>query len=242
METSTTAEFTARACNTCGKPYKCETIMLGSRDLGPTVQPNCDDCEAANKRLAEARKQQEIMEAREALAAALLPPDLLGTDPNHPDFNRPLWNAVNKWRPSADSFWLALVGRAGKCKTRCLALAAKGAILRGHRVTWTTACRLYDAAHDRKSSDRNIATMAREHLSECQHAPILIIDDLGKNEWSAKFESQLFQILDHRKNFRLPLLYSSNSHPEQLSLLLSDQSREPTIGRLVDRTTIIEIS
>lgn len=234
-------ETTTRACCACGKPYACEVIMLGSKDIGQLVQPHCPDCEDSNRRLAEERKQLEVMAEREAAAAALLPPDLLATDPHHPTFNRPLWQAVAKWRPSVDSYWLALVGKAGKCKTRCLALAAKAAIMRGHRVTWTTACRLFDASRDRNSRDRTTSALAREHLNDCQHASILVIDDLGKNEWSAPFESQLFQILDYRKNYRLPLLYSSNAHPEAFSQVLSDHAREPIIGRLVDRTTIYEL-
>lgn len=143
--------------------------------------------------------------------------------------------------PSAAAFWLGLIGPAGRCKTRCLALAAKAAILRGNRVTWTTANRLLEAAHDRNSKDKALATLAREHLAECLHAGVLVIDDLGKNEWTAAFESQFFQILDHRKNHRLPLLFSSNAHPEGFSLVLSDLNREPIIGRLMDRTTLLEI-
>jgi DNA replication protein DnaC len=228
-------------CAHCQQEIQYECIWIAGHDFGRTLSLLCPACQAANDAAVEAAKRQARAEERAARVTALLPPDLLLTDEHHPDFNRPLWRAVNAWRPTASAFWLGLIGPAGRCKTRCLALAAKAAILRGNRVTWTTANRLLEAAHDRSSRDRTIAANAREHLAECLHAGVLVIDDLGKNEWTSAFESQFFQILDHRKNHRLPLLFSSNAHPEGLGLVLSDLNREPIIGRLMDRTTLLEI-
>jgi hypothetical protein len=228
-------------CTVCERPITYECIWIMGRDFGLTLNLLCDDCQRrADEQTAENERLRRIAQ-REDRVKSLLPPDLLLTDENHPDFNRPLWRAVNAWRPTADAYWLGLIGPAGRCKTRCLALAAKAAILRGNRVTWTTANRLLEAAHDRSSRDRQTATLAREHLQDCLHAGVLILDDLGKNEWTSAFESQFFQILDHRKNHRLPLLFSSNAHPEAFGLVLTDLNREPIIGRLMDRTTILEI-
>jgi DNA replication protein DnaC len=228
-------------CASCGTPVTYECIWIAGMDFGRTLNQHCDACAARIDAEVEAQMRQSRREEREAKVRAMLPPDLLETDENHPDFNRPLWRAVSAWRPSPEAFWLGLVGPAGRCKTRCLALAAKASILRGNRVVWTTANRLLEAAHDRSNKDRQIATMAREHLADCLHAGVLVLDDLGKNEWTNAFESQFFQILDHRKNHKLPLLFSSNAHPEQFSMCLSDLNREPIIGRLQDRTTLVQI-
>lgn len=234
-------EMATTQCRDCGATVEYERIMISGRDLGELLNLSCEACQHAAQERAAHDERMARQAEREARVVSLLPPDLLMTDESHPDFNRPLWRAVSAWRPSADAFWLGLVGPAGRCKTRCLAMASRAAILRGTRVVWTTANRLLEAAQDRNSRDRQVACLAREHLAECLHASVLVLDDLGKNEWTNAFESQFFQILDHRKNNRLPILFSSNAHPEQFALLISDLNREPIIGRLLDRTTLLEI-
>lgn len=228
-------------CRDCGTSMIYETIPLFGKDLALSLNLRCEDCAKRLDEQAEAEAARKAALEREELIERHVPPDLRETDERHPDFNRALWEAVKRWRPGKDEFWLGLIGPAGICKTRCMALLAMKAMRAGVRATWTTANRLLDASGERKSGDRQLAALAREHLSDCLHAPWLFIDDLGKNEWPAAFESQFFQILDHRKNHRLPIVYSSNAHPDQFSLVLSDLNREPIIGRLKDRTTLIHM-
>lgn len=221
-----------------------ETIPLFGVDLALLLNLRCDDCQKAMEDAAASEAAARQAAEREAYIERSIPPDMRETDPAHPNFNRGLWDAVRQWRPARDGkgdFWLGLVGAADMSKTRSMALLAIKAMRAGVRATWTTANRLLDASTERKSGDRQLATLAREHLSDCLHAPWLFIDDLGKNEWPAAFESQFFQILDHRKNHRLPIVYSSNAHPDHFSLVLSDLNREPIIGRLKDRVTLIHM-
>lgn len=228
-------------CRDCGTSMIYETIPLFGQDLALMLNLRCDDCAKAMEEKAAAEAAAKLMFERQEMIDRVVPPDLRETDEDHADFNRALWEAVKRWRPSRDEFWLGLIGPAGICKTRCMALLAMKAMRAGVRATWTTANRLLDASQERKSGDRQLATLAREHLADCLHAPWLFIDDLGKNEWPPAFESQFFQILDHRKNHRLPIVYSSNAHPDHFSLVLSDLNREPIIGRLKDRCTLIHM-
>lgn len=229
-------------CRDCGQGYWLESIIILNQELGHCVQPICDGCNAAQEK-AEAQRITAERSARiEAEILAAVPPDLYATDIRHPKFNGELWTAVSRWRPNTTgNFWLGIVGLAGQSKTRCLTLLYMRAMRAGIRCTWTTANRLQDAAKDRHSRDNQVATLAREHIQSCLRSPWLFLDDLGKNDWNREFETVFFQLLDHRKNHRLPLLYSSNSHPEQLSLLLSDANRDPIIGRLLDRTSILKL-
>lgn len=228
-------------CAGCGTSMIYETIPLFGQDLALMLNLRCDDCAKAQEDQAAQEAAHRLMFERQDMIERSIPTDLRETLEEHADFNRALWEAVKRWRPARDEFWLGIIGPAGICKTRCMALLAMKAMRAGVRATWTTANRLLDASQERKSGDRQLATLAREHLADCLHAPWLFIDDLGKNEWPPAFESQFFQILDHRKNHRLPIVYSSNAHPDQFSLVLSDLNREPIIGRLKDRTTIIHM-
>ena len=99
-----------------------------------------------------------------------------------------------------------------------------------------------EATMNLRSRERQIQQTARDHLAECQSSPWLVIDDLGNNEWSPAFESQLFTILDYRKNHRLPIAYSSNAHPTEFHNCISSVNPAALIGRLLDRTSIFDFS
>lgn len=237
-------------CMDCGTIFEYESIMFGETDLGLTLAKYCDGCQAKREAADIERKREEQREANRQTVLRTLPPELLpvwldplGTDPNHKKFNRAKWETVSKWRPGPHGNWLGLIGGAGLCKTRCLALMAEKILMQGHRLLWTSAMRLFsEATYNRTSRDAPVRVAAREHLADCLTASFLVIDDLGNNEWSPAFESQLFTILDHRKNFRLPILYSSNVHPTAFHTSITSVNSAALIGRLIDRTNILDFS
>lgn len=236
-----TIDQATTTCRECGQSYFYEPVMIGNVDFGKTLHPLCEGCRRADEKQNEEREKAERAARAEAAIATTLEPDLLDTDTSRPDFERDLWRAVAQWRPNSEHRWLGIVGRAGHCKTRCMTLYAARVIRYGLRIAWTSAPRLADVAAEYRHSDEKIRVAAREHFQDCLTAPYLFIDDLGKNEWTSAFEARLFQLLDHRKNRRLPVVYSSNVHPESFSISISDANREPIIGRLLDRTLLLEI-
>jgi DNA replication protein DnaC len=223
--------------------------MMGKRDIGKSLHTLCSVCEEraqAEERAERIRIEREAIRAR---ILATIPPELLpksydedGTDTAHPDFPMEVWRALKQWRPGKRGNWLGLVGPAGKCKTRLMALYAEMAMRLGVSLMWTTATRLHTESISLKSRNHRIQAAAMEHLADCLHAPYLFIDDLGKNEWGREFEGQFFTILDHRQNFRMPIIWSSNAHPEEFSQVLSDLNRGPIIGRLIERTDIFDFT
>ncbi len=241
MSTTATLDQATTTCKTCGQSFFYEPIFFGRHDLGLLVNTHCEICASKQRAEEERRRREERQTVIEGQIRAQIPPDLLATDPAHPEFNGELWSGVKSWRPGSE-FWLGIIGASGLCKTRCMALLAAKAMRSGIRVTWSTANRLKDAASDRNHRERTVSLTARAHLEDCLHGGWLFLDDLGKNEWTPAFESQLFQILDHRKNHRLPLVFSSNCHPEGFSQLISGLNSAPIIGRLLDRTTLIDLS
>jgi hypothetical protein len=228
-------------CKTCNQGFHYEPILgVNNVDFG-NISGLCPTCEAELERRRETEKAAERRALAEAVIETIIPEDIRATTTDHPEFNTALWNQVRHWRPSADSYWLSVIGRAGRCKTRCIALLAMNAIRWGVPVTWTTSFQIKDAAADR-NRDTILAIPAREHLGKCKRTAWLFIDDLGKQgEWTASFEAAIFEILDHRKAHRLTTVFSSNSHPEEFSQLISPVNVEPIIGRLLDRTTLIHV-
>lgn len=235
-------------CMDCGTVFPYESILFGSIDFGLTMAKYCPPCEDKRKAADREILRQREAEVNRARVIATMEPELLpnwldplGTDLDHPDFNREKWEKVRKWRPGPHGNGLGLIGGAGTCKTRILALLAEKIIMQGVRLVWTSAMRLHtEAAINMRSHDRKLMQAAREHFQDCMAAGYLFIDDLGNNEWCPAFESQLFTILDHRKNNRLPTLWSANAHPDEFHLHITSVNPAALIGRLLDRTNTLK--
>lgn len=233
--------MTTTTCHTCHAAFPYEPILCFGRDLAAHLNKECPSClRDAEKARHEEREEDRMQQIYQTLCSTL-PPDLRETDEAHAEFNQPLWSAVKRWHPTAEQRSLGIIGPAARCKTRVLALLARRVISSGTRIAWTSAVRLKDAAHDRQSREREISSLAREHLRDCLTAPWLFLDDLGKNEWTGAFESQLFQILDHRVNHHLPTAWTSNEHPEAFLPVISRMNASPIIGRLLDRCAVMDL-
>ena len=250
MNTTHTMETGITCCRDCAVEFEYEKIQFGAVDLGLQLASYCESC-ASRREVATLederakRRAENRMRVLETLEPELLPVwvDPLGTDPDHPDFNRAKWEVVKKWRPGPHGNGLGLIGGAGTCKTRILALLAEKILMQGLRLMWTSAMRLHtEASINLRSRDKNLMIVAREHFQGCMSAPYLVIDDLGNNEWCAAFESQLFTILDHRKNRRLPVLWSSNAHPQAFHTCITSVNSAALIGRLLDGTGTLDFS
>jgi DNA replication protein DnaC len=253
MDTTTEEIETSTGTTTCAEcrgKFEYERIVFGHLDLGLSLATHCPECTIELERRRWRVKAEQERAERADLVRAVIPPDLLpvaldplGTDTGHPDFPLRQWVLVAKWRPGPHGNWLGLIGPAAKGKTRCAALLAEKILMSGHRVLWTSAMRLYtEATLNLRSRDKAATQVAREYLAECQNTPFLFLDDLGNNEWSPSFESQLFTILDHRKNFRLPIIYTANVHPEGLHSCITSVNPAALIGRLLDRTALLEFA
>lgn len=231
-----------RACDNCGQGYFYESIKLGDNELGHTVQPRCQDCQADEDAKIAAQNEADRRRRIQAEIEATLDIDVLETDPTFPTFKRDLWEVVSRWRPTREKMWLFIHGPADRSKTRCLALFYKKIMWTGVKCAWTTPGDIQDAARERNrfGKDHDITT-SKESIRQWLRVPYLFIDDLGKNVWTREFEALFFDILNTRKNRRLPIIFSSNAHPETLGLLISDLNRDPIVGRLLDRTTILTI-
>lgn len=250
MTTTSETPMAETECEGCGQKVFYEPIFIGKIDFARQLHRQCEQCselaaEEDRKRAQDAR-QAELREiVRRTIPPELLPKELdpLGTDIEHPKFQAAMWKIVRKWRPGPHGNWIGLIGPAGECKTRCLGLLAANMIMAGNRVVWTSAMRLHaDATVGLRSRDRNVQRLAEEHLGECMTSGWLILDDLGNNEWSPAFESRLFMILDYRKNNRLPLAYSSNTHPTGFHACITSVNAAALIGRLTDRTDLFDFT
>lgn len=235
------ATLTTTACQSCGKAVPYEPIVIGERDFGRLLHRLCAGCQDIHARQEAEEAAERREEAMLSQIRSIVPKDLRETSIHHPDFNLSLWKFVNQWTLGEGNEWLGIIGSSGQCKTRVLALKANKMIRQGMRVFWTDATRFQTYAEDRNDRDQTRRSLADQHLRECHGAAVLIFDDIGKNTWSAAMERHFYSVLNHRKNNQLPILWSANCHPEELSASITKINAGPIIGRIIDRSRIIDL-
>ncbi len=239
MQTTVTP---APTCH-CGAPVDPDLIELAAlfpSSIKADMCAACSDREAARQAEAASRAvARQESEAREARVVETIPPEIRRTDIAHPRFNAGLWLRIETWNP-ADLRWLGITGGPGTSKTRCLGLLAARLIREGRHVTWTTAMEFQDRVDDLRLSDRAVSGAARAYLERCRRASILVFDDFGKNTWNASIERHLFSLIDHRKTYDLPVLWSSNTSLREIFRTenLSTDRGGPLIGRMIEASRI----
>jgi hypothetical protein len=253
---------TTRPCDACGTPAYYEPVIFagpnGPEDLAALIQFACPACTAAREEAEHEAARASIRKRREDTWQRIVPKKYRETSLDHPYFQQTLWNQL-RHLPLRQS--LGLIGPAGRCKTRMLALTAKRAIAADFTVGWCPANSFQWAAA--REFDKKDAHEARQWLKEWRHADILIFDDLGKHRWTDCVESAFFGMLEHRASNGKTTHWSMNPDPADvaaLPTLLSQDSAgvltrsldpegkasarprfAPIVSRLLDEQTIVPV-
>jgi hypothetical protein len=227
----------------CSRPAEAYQIDLHRMFPRLVPHPLCDACQGISDARAgvesENLRQRTEKDRRQARLHAVIPPALRDTHLGHPAFNKSLYIRCQDWSPGPR--WLGVVGPPGSCKTRIVAGIASRCILDlGYFVTWTTLPGLQTTTEilrigtDREKQD------ALKFLHRCRTADLLVLDDFGKNTWNPSLERAVFEILDHRGNHYLPVLWTANT--SLLDILrnreISSDRAAPIIGRILDNSRI----
>jgi DNA replication protein DnaC len=114
-------------------------------------------------------------------------------------------------RPSG---WLILFGNYGAGKTHLAAAIANEALRRHYRVLFAIVPDLLD--HLRSTFGPTSEIQYDERFEMVREVPLLMLDDLGTENTTAWAREKLFQIVNHRYNFALPTVITSNRKPEDI--------------------------
>jgi DNA replication protein DnaC len=227
----------------CGSPADPDQLELHDRFPNLIPVPHCAPCAAAID--AQARQAEHLHHRqaehrkRQAHLIDTLDPALIDTTITHPTFNAALYHRLLDWRE--DPRWIGIVGHPGLCKTRILALLVKQAILdHGDFVHWTTLPGLQTQTEILRIGTDTEKRQALKTIHRAKTCHLLILDDIGKNTWNPSLERHLFEILDHRANHYLRILWTANTHP--LTILksgeLTPDRAGPIIGRIIQNSRI----
>lgn len=142
---------------------------------------------------------------------------------------------------------LYLAGQVGTGKTHTAwhaAMAwcvATGTVPRAQEVDdWTGRhgptvifTRMTDLLDDLRPGDG-----ARQRVRDCQHAQLLVLDDVGAEKASEWTQERLYSVIDHRYANCLPLIVTSNLPPGELA----GQTGARTESRLAEMCRVVAIT
>jgi DNA replication protein DnaC len=110
--------------------------------------------------------------------------------------------------------WLFFFGGFGSGKTHLAAAIANEAVRHDFEVLFTVVPDLLD--HLRATFGPQSETSYDQRFETVRNVPLLILDDLGTENTTPWAREKLFQIVNHRYNYNLPTVFTSNQDLDRL--------------------------
>ncbi len=124
--------------------------------------------------------------------------------------------------------WLVFQGINGCGKTHLAAAIANYLLKEGKPVKFEVVPDLLD--HLRLTFSPESTVSYDQLFEEVKNAPLLILDDLGKQSTTPWAQEKLYQVINHRYNFRLPTVVTTNCTTDELDSPISSRFVDPKIS------------
>jgi len=110
--------------------------------------------------------------------------------------------------------WLVFFGTYGCGKTHLAAAIANVALHRNYSVIFTVVPDLLDHLRSTFGPTSDIAY--DERFETIREIPVLVLDDLGTENTTPWAREKLYQLINHRYNYRLPTIITTNRKLEDI--------------------------
>jgi len=110
--------------------------------------------------------------------------------------------------------WMVIFGNYGAGKTHLAAAIANELLTTHHRVLFAVVPDLLD--HLRATFGPSSEVEYDERFESIRDVQVLFLDDLGTENTTPWAREKLFQIVNHRYNYRLSTVFTSNRKPEDI--------------------------
>lgn len=221
-----------KSCD-CGAVFSFECVVIDGREVfTPKLCPSCLESFAR-----QTQNMQDQMDSHEKKTAweAICPPLYRDTDPARLGISPQIMARLNSWLPGQTS--LALTGATGTGKTRAMFQALRRLHFAGYRLQATSAKQFEHWCHrmfEREDS-------ARQNIKAAHPVPILFIDDIGKEKYTERVESEFYELIEYRTSHLLPILWTANATGEQLERMMGEDRGTPVVRRLREFSTILSV-
>ena len=139
--------------------------------------------------------------------------------------------AANQWIAEGfpNSQNLILSGPTGSGKTSLAYAIGREIYLLGHKVKMWNTAELFESMRQ--------AERAEVILESVKNADLLLLDDVGSERKTEWVEERMFLVVDHRWQWQLPTIVTTNLSTEELV----DQVSERITSRLMDDSINIDV-
>ncbi len=192
-------------CSTCkGVGYYLLDVPVGDPNFGVLMPCACKMAEKEQRAADELRRLSNLgpFEGK----------TFENFDPDVPGVRRAFVRARNYARNPRG--WLILFGNYGSGKTHLAAAIANAAFQRHYKVLFAIVPDLLD--HLRSTFGPNSDVEYDERFETIREIPLLVLDDLGTENTTPWAREKLYQIINHRYNYSLPTVITSNRKPEDI--------------------------
>ncbi|HUT96532.1 MAG TPA: ATP-binding protein [Dehalococcoidales bacterium] len=217
------------ACPICkGAGFVHPLLSPGKPDYSQTVPCSCTQPERKKERQSRLRKYSGL-EARLLQSMTLDSFDREGHNPL-PEQRESLKEAFRLALDFAKSpeNWLVFVGVNGCGKTHLAAAIANYLLKEGKAVKFVVVPDLLD--HLRSTFSPESTVTYDQVFEEVKNAPLLILDDLGKQSTTPWAEEKLYQIINYRYNHQLPTVVTTNCALDEIDSPVSSRLADPKIS------------
>jgi DNA replication protein DnaC len=200
-------------CPLCrGAGFVRKDVPLDHPDFGRAFPCRCVLAEGEDERLARLQRYSNLGPLTRLTFANLMSRGR-STDPaNQERFAKAV--AAAREFAQEPSGWLVLCGPSGCGKTHLAAAIANVCIERGQPAFFVAAADLLD--HLRATYRPDSEVSYDELFEEVRNAPLVILDDLGVHTATPWAQEKLFQLINHRYNYRLPTVFTTSAPPDEM--------------------------
>lgn len=203
-EEATTAT-SEHVCPTCkGAGYFTYDARVGNPNFGVLTPCHCKQGEKEQRAAGELRRLSNLDPFADKTFRSF--------DPDVPGVRRPFMRAVEYSRKPQG--WLIFFGNYGCGKTHLAAAIANEALSRHTKVLFAIVPDLLD--HLRSTFGPSSEVQYDERFEAIREVPLLVLDDLGTENTTPWAREKLYQIVNHRYNYALPTVITSNRPPDDI--------------------------
>ena len=165
----------------------------------------------------------------------ICPPLYRKTDIARLKIRREIVEEIMAWEPNPRG--IGLSGESGTGKTRLMFLLLRRLNSERRRILATSGKRFEFWCHRMFDKEDD----AQKQIDAARGVAILFIDDVGKEKYTERVESEFYDLVEHRIANLMPILWTTNATGEQLERMLGPDRGAPIIRRLREFTEIISV-
>lgn len=236
-KTSSETNMNEIKCQDCGitveqDPPNPEHLAMGMR---PWTKYVCDSCQQRRCDEAERLKAEQLRSSQNLELCRAIPPLYRQNDRSliHPTV-----------LASIDTFdldspkGLYLSGPNDHSKTRGACMLLERFCRHGKTIAMVQSTALVELFFQQFRDDGEKAV---ERLKKLKWADVLLIDDVGKEKATERFETEFFSLLEYRTSHLRKTLYTSNLSLPDLRMTFSKQHGGAIIRRIIQFSKCVEV-